>query len=148
MPHSKLQTTPRSGSSLIHPIAKCPKPNTPGDFRPIGILCAFAKIFERIVFQQISSYISANSTLNALQSGFRNGHITQTALLKITEDIRNALDKRQGTILVLFHFTKAFDSVCHELPLRKLSTYLKLLKERSRLVPIIPQRPHTSSGVR
>ena len=54
------------------------------------------------------------------QSGFRKGHSTQSALIKLSDDIRVGMDRKQVTMLLLFDFSKAFDSVCHVTLLRKL----------------------------
>ncbi|KAJ4446425.1 hypothetical protein ANN_13121 [Periplaneta americana] len=64
----------------------------------------------------------AEDRKDPLQSGFRNGHSTSTALLNVTEDIRAAMDKRQATVLVLLDYSKAFDSVDFDLLLTKLQT--------------------------
>ena len=61
-----------------------------------------------------------NNVLSEFQSGFRANHSTTTALLKITDDIRHAMDGKQATILTLFDFSKAFDCVYHPLLLFKL----------------------------
>lgn len=54
------------------------------------------------------------------QSGYRKSHSTQTALLKLTDDIREGMDQQHVTLLLLFDFSKAFDSVCHATLLHKL----------------------------
>lgn len=107
-------------SALVRPLPKCSTPNSPSDFRPISILSALSKCLERIVHCQFSSFIEANHILSNFQSGFRPNHSTTTALLKITDDIRQAMDSRQATILTLFDFSKAFDCVYHPLLLIKL----------------------------
>ena len=60
--------------------------------------------------------------MDEYQSGFRTGHSTQTALLKLTDDIRRGIYRKRITILLLFDFSKAFDKVCHVTLLRKLET--------------------------
>jgi hypothetical protein len=102
-------------SAVVRPLQKIKSPLSPSDFRPISILCALSKCLERVVHQQFSSFIERNYLLSNFQSGFRPLHSTTTALLKITDDIRSAIDKSQATILTLFDFSKAFDSVYHPL---------------------------------
>ena len=60
--------------------------------------------------------------LDPSQSGFRPGHSTQTTLLKLTEDIRAGIDKEKQllTILLLFDFSKAFDTISLTKLLHKL----------------------------
>uniref|UniRef100_A0ABD2X0E8 Reverse transcriptase domain-containing protein n=1 Tax=Trichogramma kaykai TaxID=54128 RepID=A0ABD2X0E8_9HYME len=69
---------------------------------------------------QISAYLEENSLLSPLQSEFRSGYSTQTALLKVTKDIRQAIDKSLVTVLVLFDFKCAFDTLNHTVLLRRL----------------------------
>lgn len=79
---------------------------------------------ERIVHDQFSSHLYNSHLIDLLQAGFRRGNSTQSALVKMTsDDVRLAIDKRMVTLLVLFDFTKAFDTVHHDLLLCKLSRY-------------------------
>ena len=61
--------------------------STPSDFRPIALLCFLSKFLEKIAHGQITEYLNSNSLLDPLQAGFRKQHSTQTALLKLTDDI-------------------------------------------------------------
>lgn len=108
--------------AIVRPLQKSSCPQSPSDFRPISILPALSKCLERLVHQQWFSHIKTNNILSSYQSGFRSNHSTTSALLKITDDIRHAMDKTQITVLTLFDFSKAFDSVFHPL------LFIKLLK--------------------
>ena len=70
--------------------------------------------------RQITDFIVANEVLDSRQSGFRCGFSTQSALLWVCHEICRAVDLGQVTILVLFDFSKAFDTVCHSRLLIKL----------------------------
>ena len=72
---------------------------------------------------QISTFVSTSGLLSEFQSGFRSSHSTQTALLKITNDIRFNIDRKLATLLVLLDFSKAFDTVDHGLLCRKLKYF-------------------------
>lgn len=78
----------------INPIPKCNNPTQSKDFRPVSVLCVIAKAFEKIVHAQITSYMNEFNIMNPLQSGFRRGHSTVTALAKVTDDLRKSIDKR------------------------------------------------------
>ena len=56
-------------------------------------------------------------------SGFLKGHSCRTALLKLTEDWRARLDRREAVAAVAINLSKASDSVCHPLLLAKLNAY-------------------------
>ena len=65
-------------------------------------------------------YLRQNRLLYHLQSAFREGHSTETALIKITDQILFNLESDEVTALVFVGFKKAFDVVDHELLLKKL----------------------------
>jgi hypothetical protein len=71
---------------------------------------------------QMVAYLTAVGALSLLQSGFRPGHSTVTALLNITDDIYGMLDQGYFVALVLLEFSKAFDSIDHLLLCRKLES--------------------------
>ncbi|KAI5728643.1 hypothetical protein M8J77_018974 [Diaphorina citri] len=92
------------------------------DYRPISLLSSLSKVLERLIHQQITSHLNRHNLLNPLQSGFRTGHSTCSALLKVSDDIQAAMDSGMATTLVLFDFSKAFDLVSHKILLLKLRT--------------------------
>ncbi|XP_031788490.1 uncharacterized protein LOC116417754 [Nasonia vitripennis] len=104
------------------PLKKKPIPSTVSEFRPIALLSFLSKVLEKIVHEQISEFLASKNILDPFQTGFRHNHSTQTALLKLTEDIRTGIDseKQLLTILLLFDFSKAFDSISPSRLLRKL----------------------------
>lgn len=106
--------------SLVLALNKTTPPKSLHDFRPISLLCFLSKMLERIAHQQISDFLETNALLDVRQSGFRQHHSTQTALIKLTDDIRLGFHQKKLTILLLFDFSKAFDSVCHVTLLKKL----------------------------
>ncbi len=67
----------------VTPLLKKPTLNTSliGNYRPVSLLPFIAKTLERVVFNQVSLFLSQNNKLDAKQSGFRSGHSTETALL-------------------------------------------------------------------
>ena len=106
--------------TFVRPLLKVNSPTSPSDTLPIANLCELSKIFERVVHRQITDFIVANEVLESRQSGFRCGFSTQSALLQVCHDVRRAVDLGQVTILVLFDFSEAFDTVCHSRLLIKL----------------------------
>ena len=95
-------------------------PLCPGDFRPISILPSLSKIIEKLANIQIVAYLIEHNFLDPYQSAYRKNHSTQTALLKLCEDIYDIIDDSEITLLVLLDFSKAFDTVNHKLLLAKL----------------------------
>ena len=106
--------------AIIKPIPKVNIPLAANDFRPISLLPTLSKILEKIVNVQIVGYLVDHELLDPYQSAYKKRHSTLTALLKLNEDIFEALDDSEVTLLVLLDFSKAFDTVNHKLLLAKL----------------------------
>lgn len=105
----------------VLPLPKVSNPQLPNQFRPISILPFLSKIIESVVHKQVTDYLSKSSLFNRFQSGFRSGHSTTTALLKVTEDIRQSMENSNVTVLVLIDFSNAFNGVNHDLLLAILT---------------------------
>ena len=105
---------------VVTPIPKVAMPMAPSDFRPISLLPCLSKIIEKLVNTQIVAYITKHSFLDPNQSAYKVKHSTQTALLKLCEDIYDIIDDSEITLLVLLDFSKAFDTVNHKLLIAKL----------------------------
>lgn len=106
--------------AFIRPIPKIPKPTVCSDYRPIALTCYLSKILEKIVAVRMIRFLELNRKFNPFQFSFRVGLSTQTALLNIMDDVRSAADRGELTVLVLFDFSKAFDTIEHRLLLAKL----------------------------
>ena len=91
------------------------------NYRPISVLKSFAKVFERLISKQLNNFISLK--FSPLLCGFRKGHSTQHALLKLLEDWRNKLDNKHIIGTVLCDLSKAFDTLPHDLLIAKLNAY-------------------------
>ena len=88
--------------------------------KPISLLPAFSKIIEKVAAKQMIDYLRATGYLDDLQSAYKQGHSTTTALLSVTDDIYDALENSELTFLVLLDYSKAFDCANHRLMLAKL----------------------------
>ena len=97
--------------SCILALKKVPAPSSTSDFRPIALLCFLAKVLEKLAHDQITDYLQQNKLLDPLQTGFRPYSSCETALIKLTEEIRSGRSKRLITLLLQFDFSKAFDSI-------------------------------------
>ena len=106
--------------AIITPIAKCEVPLQESDFRPISLLPTFSKILEKSANVQIVAYLQKYSLLDPYQSAYKKNHSTNTALLKITDDILDAIDDSEITLLIFLDFSKAFDTVNHKILIEKL----------------------------
>lgn len=94
----------------ISPIPKIDHPKSENDYRPVSILPALSKVIERLVLQQLVSFIDAQSSFSENVSGFRKGHSTTTTVLGIRDDIR-VMKRGEVTLMVLADYSKAFDTI-------------------------------------
>lgn len=120
--------------SKVIPIRKKPRKSDIHNLRPISILCALSKALEKILKNQIQEFLTDFSLLHPLQSGFRSGHNTSSALLKVHDDIHKTIDQRGKALLLLIDFSKAFDRVSHYHLLRKLSTQFYFSRDAVNLI--------------
>ena len=74
-----------------------------------------SKLLERLVVRQLMGYLSSADLLPSLQSGFRQGHSTEseTAVLRVLSDILQAVDRGDTAALILLDLSAAFDTVDH-----------------------------------
>jgi hypothetical protein len=106
--------------SSVVPIPKVHSSIEKSDYRPISILPVLAKVFENVMYELMVNYVSRNGLISSFQSSFRPGHSTETAIARVSDDIRLNMESNQPVILVLLDFSKAFDRVCHGLFILKL----------------------------
>ncbi len=101
----------------VTPLLKKPTLNTSliDSYRPISLLPVISKTLERVVFNQVSLFLSQNNKLDANQSGFRSGHSTETVLLSVTEALRIAKADSKSSVLILLDLSAAFDTVNHQI---------------------------------
>ena len=101
--------------ALVVPLPKVNDPRELKDLRPISILPCLSKILEKIINEQLTKYAELHRLLPENQSGFRKNHGCSSALASVTDDIFRAADSGEITILALLDFSKAFDTLNHEL---------------------------------
>jgi len=105
----------------VTPVFKKGNKNDKSNYRPISVMKAFAIIFERLLFKQINDFIE--SKFSPLLCGFRKGHNTQQALMRLLEDWRTQLDNKKVIGTILCDLSKAFDTLPHDLLIAKLNAY-------------------------
>ena len=97
--------------------AKASKDN----YRPVSILSNIFKIYERLMFKQISEYFEA--ILSKFQCDFRKGLSAQHCLLVMLEKWKSAVDNKINFGVLLTDLSKVFDCLSHDHLLAKLNAY-------------------------
>ena len=103
--------------AMVKPLIKKPSldPENLQNYRPISNLSFLSKILEKNVVKHLSDYRTAHHLQEKVQSAYKTGHSTESALLQIQNDILHDLDKKRGIILVLLDLSAAFDTIDHDL---------------------------------
>ena len=111
-------------SALVTPILKkrCLDQNDLNNYQPVSNLCFIDKILEKLVLSQVSSYLNSHNHYSTCQSAYRPGHSTETALLKVVNDLFLSLIKDNISVLALLDFSSVFDSIDHPILVHRLHT--------------------------
>ena len=109
--------------SKVIPIYKAESKMLASNYRPISLLPIIGKLFEKIIFTRLTSFVKKYSILYKRQYGFQHGKSTEHAIIDIQENILNSLESRETPCCLFLDFAKAFDTVNHNILLHKLNHY-------------------------
>jgi hypothetical protein len=110
--------------AIIRPLLKKPglDATLPKNFRPVSNLSFVSKLLERAVSAQLVELLHKNKTLDVYQSAYRAGYSTETALLKVLNDLLRRADKGDVSLLLLLDLSAAFDTIDHDILITRLES--------------------------
>lgn len=110
-------------TAKVLPIHKSGEKNNFTNYRPISILPQFSKILEKLFVIRLEKFIHKNNIIEDCQYGFRPKRATSMALIDLYEKITNNIDNNKYTIGIFIDLKKAFDTIDHEILIKKLYFY-------------------------
>ena len=104
-------------SAIVKPLLKKSSldPENYKNFRPVSNLPFLSKVIEKIIAAQLHQHMSKNNLLDKMQSAYKCGHSTETALLRVQNDLLQSIDKGKCVYLILLDLSAAFDTVDHNI---------------------------------
>ena len=109
--------------SEVIPIHKGGSTEEVNNYRPISLLSVFDKIIEKLMHKRLYEFLQEHNILFQNQFGFCKTNSTTFALLEITEKIKETIDNKKYGCGIFIDLRKAFDTVNHEILLKKLEHY-------------------------
>lgn len=108
--------------AIVTPLLK--KPTLSKDdldnYRPISNLSFVSKILEKILHTRLSTHLASFPSLSPFQSAYRKHYSTETALLRIHNDLLLAINKQKVSALILLDLSAAFDTIDHNILITRL----------------------------
>ena len=111
------------GRKQTCPIFKTGSKDDVNNYRPISILPTLSKIIEKWIQKHLMSFLNSHKLLHEKQSGFREGHFTESAFILIIDSWLKAINDGKFVGCLMVDFRKAFDLVDRSLLLQKLKLY-------------------------
>ena len=110
-------------NAKVIPIHKGDSTLEMSNYRPISLLPTLSKIFEKLMYARLISFLRKHNILYENQYGFQSNMSTEHAVNKLLNYIIETLEKDEYGVCILLDFAKAFDTVNHEILIKKLDHY-------------------------
>ena len=107
----------------VAPIYKKGDKDGESNYRPITVLTQFNQIFERLLYKRFLNFFERFEIITKKQFGFLKKHCTEHAILDLKEFLMSKLESKEVTAVLFLDLQKAFDTVSHDILLKKLHHY-------------------------
>ena len=107
----------------VLPLFKACDPCVFNNYHPVSLLCILSKVYEKVMYNRLLTFLEDYNVLFENQFGFRKLHPSYMALMVLTDKLIKSLENGEYVIGVYLDFPKAFDTVDHAILLSKLSHY-------------------------
>ena len=107
----------------ITPIFKKGDPQQLDNYRPVSVIPIFSKIFEKVIYSRLYSFLTTMNVIYDKQFGFRKNHSTTHAINYSINRILGEIEKKRHVIGIFVDLSKAFDTIDHRKLLIKLEHY-------------------------
>ena len=93
------------------------------NYRPISLLITMSKVLEKVVYIRVYNFLVETDQLYQSQYGFSSGHSCQNAISELIGTVLKNQEENKLTIGIFIDLSKAFDTLSHDILLRKLHKY-------------------------
>ena len=107
----------------VTPIFKSGAKDNVSNYRPISILPVFSKVLEKIMYNRVYNHPDSKDLLYEKPFGFQINNSTEHTILQLIQDITSSFEKEEYTLGVFIDLSKAFDTVDHQILIKKLQYY-------------------------
>ena len=110
--------------ALVTPLLKKSSlsPEDLNNYRPVSNLSFLSKLVERVAARQLRSHLETTELYVPVQSAYRSYHSTETALLKVLNDLLLVADRGEAALLALLDQSAAFDTIDHGILLERIQS--------------------------
>ena len=107
----------------VVPIFKKDDKSLMNNYRPISVLPALSKVFEKVMHRQITDYFNTNNLFSPQQYGFRSNLSTEIATLNLMDRNIEKMNLTFTPVNIFIDLSKAFDTIIYHILISKLKYY-------------------------